>query len=170
MNGGRRGEGAPHAFTAEELAWLGAHRTELRRSVTEQRILRWSLGTAFVVGLAAHVGGYVLRAPRGGADRAAGPGGRTALRARLGPLNRGRRGPVRPASPGVEAAPDRAASRRLRGRAARAGPRHGTGSPCARTRPATAARVVSSVKSARTSVANRSDVPQTTQFRASTAC
>ena len=62
MTGGPGAEGAPHAFTAEELVWLGEHRTEVRRSFTEQRILRWSLGTAFVVGLAAHVGGYVLRA------------------------------------------------------------------------------------------------------------
>jgi hypothetical protein len=62
MTGGPGAEGAPPTFTDEELGWIGEHRTELRRSVSEQRTLRWSLGTAFVVGLAAHVGGYVLRA------------------------------------------------------------------------------------------------------------
>jgi hypothetical protein len=43
------------------LAWVGEHLTQVRRSVYEQRLLHWSLGIAFVVGLAAHVGGYVLR-------------------------------------------------------------------------------------------------------------
>ena len=62
MTDGPGAEGAPHAFTNEELVWLGAHRTELRWSVAEQGFLRWSLGTAFVVGLAWHVGRYVLRA------------------------------------------------------------------------------------------------------------
>jgi hypothetical protein len=62
MTGGPGAEGAPPAFTAEELAWLERHKTELRRSVAEQGFLRWSLVTAVVVGLAAHVGGYALRA------------------------------------------------------------------------------------------------------------
>ena len=62
MTGGPGAKGAPPTFTDEELAWLGEHRTELRRSVTEQGFLRWSLVTAFVVGLAAHAGGYALRA------------------------------------------------------------------------------------------------------------
>jgi hypothetical protein len=43
------------------LAWVGENLTQVRRSVYEQRILYWTLGIAFVVGLAAHVGGYVLR-------------------------------------------------------------------------------------------------------------
>jgi hypothetical protein len=34
----------------------------VRRSVSGQRILYWSLVTAFVVGLAAHVAGYLLKA------------------------------------------------------------------------------------------------------------
>ena len=33
----------------------------MRRSVYEQRLLYWSLATAFVIGLAAHVGGYLLK-------------------------------------------------------------------------------------------------------------
>jgi hypothetical protein len=60
--GGERGaKGAPHPFTDEELAWVGEHLPELRRSAFGQRVLYQSLGTGFVVGLAAHVGGYVLR-------------------------------------------------------------------------------------------------------------
>jgi hypothetical protein len=65
-------EGAPHPFTDEELdprlrdprvlAWLGEHLPELRRSAAGQRIMYVSLAIGFVVGLAAHVGGYVLRA------------------------------------------------------------------------------------------------------------
>ncbi|HEY2960664.1 MAG TPA: hypothetical protein VGM21_21045 [Actinomycetota bacterium] len=66
-----RAGGAPRTLTDEErdlrlddphvLAWAGEHLTQLRRSVDEQRTLRWSLGIGFVVGLAAHVGGYLLR-------------------------------------------------------------------------------------------------------------
>jgi hypothetical protein len=33
----------------------------VRRSVSGQRILHWSLGIAFAVGLAAHVGGFLLK-------------------------------------------------------------------------------------------------------------
>jgi hypothetical protein len=43
------------------LAWVGEHLPQVRRSVYEQRLLHWSLGIALVVGLVAHVGGYVLR-------------------------------------------------------------------------------------------------------------
>jgi hypothetical protein len=43
------------------LAWVGENLTQVRRSVYEQRLLHWSLGIGLVVGLAAHVGGYVLR-------------------------------------------------------------------------------------------------------------
>jgi hypothetical protein len=43
------------------LTWIGENLTELRRSVSGQRLLYWSLGVGFVVGLAAHVGGYLLR-------------------------------------------------------------------------------------------------------------
>src|SRR5215510_5793496 len=54
-------KGAPYTFTNEELAWMGQHLTELRRSVSEQRIRYWTLWIGFVVGLAAHAGGYLLR-------------------------------------------------------------------------------------------------------------
>jgi hypothetical protein len=43
------------------LTWVGENLTQVRRSVYEQRLLHWSLGIGLVVGLAAHVGGYVLR-------------------------------------------------------------------------------------------------------------
>ena len=52
---------APHPFTDEELAWMGEHLTELRRSAYGQRLLYQSLAVGFVVGLAAHVAGYLLR-------------------------------------------------------------------------------------------------------------
>jgi hypothetical protein len=43
------------------LDWVGEHLTQVRRSVYDQRLLHWSLGIAFVVGLAVYVGGYALR-------------------------------------------------------------------------------------------------------------
>jgi hypothetical protein len=43
------------------LARASEHLPALRRSVSEQRTLRWSLGIGFVFGLAAHVVGYLLR-------------------------------------------------------------------------------------------------------------
>ena len=43
------------------LEWMGEHLTELRRSAFGQRLLYQSLAVGFVVGLAAHVGGYLLR-------------------------------------------------------------------------------------------------------------
>jgi hypothetical protein len=42
------------------LEWMEEHVTELRHSVAGQRILYESLVISFVVGLAAHVGGYAL--------------------------------------------------------------------------------------------------------------
>jgi hypothetical protein len=71
MTEGPGAKDAPPASTDEELGpWVrdprllaraGEHLPELRRSVSEQRTLRWSLGIGFLVGLAAHVGGYLLR-------------------------------------------------------------------------------------------------------------
>jgi hypothetical protein len=61
MTAGSGAKGAPHPFTDDERAWMGEHLPELRRSVYGQRLLYQSLGTGFVVGLAAHVGGYLLR-------------------------------------------------------------------------------------------------------------
>ena len=46
----------------ETLAWVGEHLVQVRRSVFDQRVLYWSLGIASVVGLAAHAGGYLLKA------------------------------------------------------------------------------------------------------------
>jgi hypothetical protein len=43
------------------LAWVGENLPQVRRSVYEQRVLYWSLGISLVVGLAAHVGGYLLK-------------------------------------------------------------------------------------------------------------
>jgi hypothetical protein len=43
------------------LAWADEHLPELRRSVSEQRTLRWSLGIGFLVGLVAHVSGFLLK-------------------------------------------------------------------------------------------------------------
>jgi hypothetical protein len=73
-------KGAPPTFTDEErapgqdvlsglgelerrvlLTWVGEHLPQVRRSVYQQRLLSWSLGVGLVVGLAAHVGGYLLK-------------------------------------------------------------------------------------------------------------
>jgi hypothetical protein len=43
------------------LAWVGENLTQVRRSVYEQRLLYWSLGIGFVVGLVVHAGGYLLK-------------------------------------------------------------------------------------------------------------
>src|SRR5262249_35030635 len=44
------------------LEWMEEHVKELKQSVSGQRILYESLVISFVVGLAAHIGGYVLLA------------------------------------------------------------------------------------------------------------
>jgi hypothetical protein len=72
MAEGSGAKGAPRPFTDEELdrlglddprvlAWMGKHLPELRRSAYGQRLLYQSLGIGLVVGLAAHVGGYLLK-------------------------------------------------------------------------------------------------------------
>jgi zinc transporter ZupT len=61
MTEGTGAKGAPRPFTEVELAAIGAYLPELRRSVAGQRILYTSLAIGFVAGLAAHVGGYLLR-------------------------------------------------------------------------------------------------------------
>lgn len=43
------------------LAWVGENLPLVRRTVSGQRILYWSLGIAFVAGLAAHVAGFMLK-------------------------------------------------------------------------------------------------------------
>lgn len=60
MSEGSEAEGTPHTFTETELAAIGAYLPELQRYVSGQRILYRSLGIGFVVGLAAHIVGYVL--------------------------------------------------------------------------------------------------------------
>ena len=43
------------------LAWVGENLTAVRRSVSGERPMYWILGIGFVVGLAAHVGGFLLK-------------------------------------------------------------------------------------------------------------
>lgn len=43
------------------LAWVGENLPEVRRAAFGQRILYWSLGIGFMVGLAADVGGYLIK-------------------------------------------------------------------------------------------------------------
>ena len=43
------------------LAWVGENLTLVRRTASGQRFMYWILGTGFVVGLAAHVGGFLLK-------------------------------------------------------------------------------------------------------------
>src|SRR5215475_72595 len=43
------------------LAWVGENLTLARRSASGQRPMYWILGIGFVVGLAAHVGGFLLK-------------------------------------------------------------------------------------------------------------
>lgn len=42
-------------------AWYAEHLPDLRRSVSGQHFQYWSLGIAFILGLGAHVGGYLLK-------------------------------------------------------------------------------------------------------------
>jgi hypothetical protein len=73
MTGGSGAKDAPHPFTDEAralgidvddpraLAWMEEHLPEFRQQASGQRPLYWILGIGFVVGLAAHVGGFLLR-------------------------------------------------------------------------------------------------------------
>jgi hypothetical protein len=80
MTGGPGSKDAPHTLSDEErapgkdvlsglgelerramLTWVGENLPDVRRSVYGQRILYWTLGVGFIVGLATYVGGYVLR-------------------------------------------------------------------------------------------------------------
>ena len=63
MTEGNESKSVPPMFTDERvLEWMEEHITELRQSVSGQRILYESLVISFVVGLAAHIGGYALLA------------------------------------------------------------------------------------------------------------
>ena len=44
------------------LAWVGENLALVRRTASGQRVSYWILATAFVIGLAAHVGGFLLKA------------------------------------------------------------------------------------------------------------
>src|SRR5690242_8828246 len=57
-----RADGAQHSFSNEELAWVREHMTQLRESVSGQRLVLQSLAIGLVLGLAAYVGGYALKA------------------------------------------------------------------------------------------------------------
>jgi hypothetical protein len=60
-------KGVPPEFSDPRVqAWMAENLTDLEKSVTGQRILYTSLVIGFLVGLAAHVGGYALlsSAPR----------------------------------------------------------------------------------------------------------
>jgi hypothetical protein len=43
------------------VAWVGENLTSVRRSASGQRPMYWILGTVLVVGLAFHVGGFLLK-------------------------------------------------------------------------------------------------------------
>ena len=43
------------------LAWMGENLTVIRRYASGQRVFYWILGIGFVMGLAAHVGGFLLK-------------------------------------------------------------------------------------------------------------
>jgi hypothetical protein len=43
------------------LAWVGENLTLVRRTASGERPIYWILGIGFVVGLAAHVGGFLLK-------------------------------------------------------------------------------------------------------------
>jgi len=63
MTEGNESKSVPPMFTDERvLEWMEEHLTELKQSVSGQRILYESLVISFVVGLAAHIGGYALLA------------------------------------------------------------------------------------------------------------
>jgi len=54
-------KGAPRHFNNEELAWIREHLTQLRQSVSGQRIVVQSVGIGFVLGLAVYISGYALK-------------------------------------------------------------------------------------------------------------
>jgi hypothetical protein len=43
------------------VSWVGENLTQVRRSASGQRPMYWVLGTVFLVGLAAHIGGFLLK-------------------------------------------------------------------------------------------------------------
>ena len=76
MTVSQRSKDVPVVSAEKEVQdWMEEHLAELKRSVSGQHFLYWSLVISFVVGLAAHVGGFLLRP--------AAPGGLTGLFADL---------------------------------------------------------------------------------------
>ena len=71
MTGGSGAKDDPRPFTDEEvdprlddpraLPWIEEHLPEYRRSASGQRPLYWIFGIGLVVGLVAHVGGFLLK-------------------------------------------------------------------------------------------------------------
>ena len=73
MTGGSGAKDAAHPFTDEAralgidvddpraLAWMETHLPEFRQQASGQRPMYWILGIGFVVGLATHVGGFLLK-------------------------------------------------------------------------------------------------------------
>src|SRR5215216_5842072 len=63
MTEGSGAKDDPHPFTDEPraLAWMEEHLPEFRQQASGQRPLYWILGIGFVVGLVAHVGGFLLK-------------------------------------------------------------------------------------------------------------
>jgi hypothetical protein len=73
MAGGSGAKGAPHPFTDEAralgidvddphtVAWMEEHLPEFRQQASGQRPVYWILGIGFVVGMAVHVGGFLLK-------------------------------------------------------------------------------------------------------------
>ena len=61
MTRGSGAKGAPNTLSDEELAWIGANLPGLRHYAAGHRILYPSLVIGFVLGLAAHIGGYLLK-------------------------------------------------------------------------------------------------------------
>ena len=43
------------------LAWVGENLTLVRRSASGQKVMYWILGIGFILGLAAHIGGFLLK-------------------------------------------------------------------------------------------------------------
>ena len=61
MTEDQESKGVAAMFADEQVqAWMEEHLAELKQSISGQRFLYWSLVIGFVVGLAAHIGGYVL--------------------------------------------------------------------------------------------------------------
>jgi hypothetical protein len=73
MTGGPGAKDVPHPFSDEAralgidvddpraLAWMKEHLPEYRQQASGQRPVYWILGIGFMVGLAAHVAGFLLK-------------------------------------------------------------------------------------------------------------